>query len=345
MTQSISTLLRRALVVLGAASALVAGGHAAAQTITLSGSTSATCTWTNFSMQPNGAISVTCGGGTIPPVDDPNIATFTVAGPNSVSVGGSPVFTVTRTAGPASSVAFGYTVSGAGCGWVSDGPFFLAKNESKVLGVYPVAVGSCLIKLVVQDGHKMAPTSGEFTFQVNNGVNPPPPSADWSQPVPVITGCPTAPTSSRLRALAWGDVMRAPTITGQEYLNSSMASGQVMAIKIPQSPSGRPGVTLTQGQGTVAPPQPTMELSVSRCPGVMETNLSPLCYARSTFANYHAITAYNRLPPGKSQAEIFDGCFAPSDQEQYYVNIRWTFNSCPFGTGVCAFTLQWAEGS
>jgi hypothetical protein len=169
---------------------------------------------------------------------------------------------------------------------------------------------------------------------------------DWSQPIPTVQGCPTAATSARLRKLVWGDVLRAPTNAGQEYLNSAMNSGEVMAIKLQPSPSGRRSVSLTQGQGTVAPPQPVTELSISRCPGVIETNLPWQCYQRTNAVNFYSITAYNSIDPsrGTDQAMYSDGCLAASG-EQFYVNIRWTFASCPFGARACAFTLQWGEGA
>lgn len=351
MTRLITKLLRCTIATVGAAAALISAGDAAAQTATLSGATANTCTWTSMSMTPNGSISITCQGGGGNGGVDPNIATFVLSGPSSVVLGTTPTFTVTRTNGPAEAVAFGYGVTGAGCGWVSEGPFYLAKNEVKTLGVFPAAAGTCLIQLVIQEGHLATPASKEMSIT----ITPPnvgcttncEPATDWSQPVPVVAGCPTPDPSARLRKLAWGDVMRAPTVSGQEYLNSAMNPGEIMTIKIPPSPSGRASVMLTQGQGTVAPPRPTSELTVSRCPGVIETNLPVnTCYAKTTSINYHAITAYNRTLPerGSDPALYWDGCLAPAAQEQYYVNIRWSFASCPAGPKACAFTLQWAEG-
>jgi hypothetical protein len=56
--------------------------------------------------------------------------------------------------------------------------------------------------------------------------------------------------------------------------------------------------------------------------------------------NFNAITALDR--PLTDDQDSAAGCLAPST-EQYYVNVRWTFETCPFGEGMCAFSLQWAN--
>jgi hypothetical protein len=344
----ISMQLRRALIAAGAVAALLAGAPSAAQTITLSGSTSATCTWSAFTMQPNGAISVTCSSGSVGP--DPNVATFTLTGPSSVVINTYPDYRIKRTGGPAGqTVLFSYAVTGVGCGWMSQGPFALAINEEKALGVFPVALGACRISFGVQEGHSALPATKEMNITVVSSIQeppPPPPPDEWSQPVPVVVGCPAAPVSSRLRKLDWGSKLSATPFPGQEHLHSGMNSGEVMAIKIPQSPTGRASVTLAQTPGSATPAAPTMDLTISRCPGVIEENLpQPVCFNRTTFSQFHAVTAYNRALPGKpAQSDYYDGCLIPSTTEQYYVNVRWTFASCPWGDKKCGFSLQWDEG-
>jgi hypothetical protein len=361
MTTNFSTMLRRTIAVAGALVALAVGGEAAAQTVTLSGTANTTCQWSAFSMQPNGSIAITCaaGGGNNGGGGAVEVATFVLAGPTTVALPSSPTFTVTRQNGPAGqTVGFGYTVTGAGCQWVSQGPFFLAKDESKQLAVSPTALGTCLITLVVQDGHATTPASKQMTVTVSNTTIPPPdpcianPSlpgcggtnTDWSQPVPVVSGCPTAATTARLRQLNWGDVLRTSIQPGQEYLFSGMNSGEVMAIRIPGSQLGRMSVSLTQGQGTATPPSVKTELSISRCPGVIETNLPPQCYQSTFTTNFYSITAYNRTDSRGNDQSAYDGCLAATG-ETFYANIRWTFASCPFGSRACGFSLQWGEGA
>jgi hypothetical protein len=133
---------------------------------------------------------------------------------------------------------------------------------------------------------------------------------------------------------------------GSEHLNNGMNSGEVMAIAVPQAPSGGPAVKLANVQGSATPANPTIEMTVSRCPGVIEENLvQPVCYMRSPNPLYNSVSAYNRPVAGKpTQSDYYDGCLIPSASEQHYVNIRWTFASCPWGDRKCGFSLQWDEG-
>jgi hypothetical protein len=360
MTTNFSTMLRRTIAVAGALVALTVGGEAAAQTVTLSGTANTTCQWSAFSMQPNGSIAITCaaGGGNNGGGGAVEVATFVLSGPASVTPGSSPTYTVTRQNGPAGqTVGFGYTVTGAGCQWVSQGPFFLAKDEAKQLAVSPTTNGTCLITLVVQDGHATSPASKQMTITVGTATQVDPcianpnlpgcsggPTNEWSQTVPTVAGCPTPAASARLRRLDWGMVLSTSVPPGEEYRLSGMASGEVMAIRVPASQLGRMSVSLTQGQQAATPAGVRSELSVSRCPGVIETNLPPQCYQSVSTLNFYSISAYNRLDSRGADQNLYDGCLAASG-EPFYVNIRWTFNTCSFGARVCGFSLQWGEGA
>ena len=158
-----------------------------------------------------------------------------------------------------------------------------------------------------------------------------------SEPPPVVAGCPTPGVDAKLKDLQWGSI----SILRQK-------SGAVTAIPIPASPGGRASVSFTQGQGTSTPANTNIELTVSRCPGVIETNLHPACRLTTTFLNFASLTAFNRgLPsPFNTQDGLAGlGCLAPSATEQHYVNVRWTFPSCPYGEEMCGFSIQWGEGA
>lgn len=158
------------------------------------------------------------------------------------------------------------------------------------------------------------------------------------EPPPIVAGCPTPAGTSQLRRLEWG----ATPILRQ-------ASGAVTSYRVPLSQIGRASVSFTQGQASPSPPGPTVELTVSRCPGVIEDVLHPSCRIKTTFANFVSITAFNRplAESGRHTQEDHAalGCLAPADSEQHYVNVRWTFASCPFGVDQCGFSVQWGEGS
>ena len=118
----------------------------------------------------------------------------------------------------------------------------------------------------------------------------------------------------------------------------------VTSYRFKQSQIGRASVQFTQGQTAYTPGSPRTEITISRCPGVIQPNLHPSCRTESFSPLYNAITGFNRLPPGyNNQQDLASlGCFAP-DNEQHFVNVRWTFPQCnnPYG---CGFSLQWLEG-
>ena len=176
------------------------------------------------------------------------------------------------------------------------------------------------------DGNALA-KSASFTFRTRA-----------FEPPPIVAGCPTPADTSQLRRLEWG----ATPILRQK-------SGVVTSFRLQQSRMGRASVTFTQGQAAPSPPNPTIELTVSRCPGVIEDNLHPSCHVQTTFANFVNITGFNRALTEQGLYTQADhaalGCLAPADSAQYYVNMRWTFASCPLGDDQCGFSLQWGEGS
>jgi hypothetical protein len=161
------------------------------------------------------------------------------------------------------------------------------------------------------------PLADDYTFGFTTRVDEPP---------PIVAGCPAPAASSQLRRLEWG-----PPLTLKRN------SGEVTSFRVVQSQIDRRSVVFTQGQIALTPPSPITDLTVSRCPGVIETNLASSCRLTSTFANNLSITAVNRGSAG------FGDCLAP-DTEQHYVNVRWTFANCPEGTEQCGFSLQWVEG-
>jgi hypothetical protein len=297
-------------------------------------------------MNPNGSISVTCSSGGTPPVD-PNIATFTLTGPSTVEVNTYPEFFIKRTGGPANQkVAFGYGVNGVGCGWMSQGPFWLDRDESFKLGVYPIALGTCLITFGVQEGHNAAPTTKEMTITVGTVAPPPPPPPDPPPPgIPTVANCPAPGAGASMQSINWP-----AGATASEVQILRMNSGDVAVYEVQDyhGSAAKASVKFTQGQTTIMPAGVKTELTVSRCPGVIETNLHSACYWSSYQANFNAISAYNRAFSTNNTQELLAGygCFAPRDVEKYYVNVRWTFPPqavCGSNKG-CGFSMQWYDG-
>jgi hypothetical protein len=111
-------------------------------------------------------------------------------------------------------------------------------------------------------------------------------------------------------------------------------SGTITTYRLPPAAS----ISLLQGQVPVTPPSPITEITISRCPGVIETNLHSQCRLTSASPLFNKVTAVDR--PLTDDQNTAAGCLAPST-EQYYVNLRWTFPSCDYGADGCGFSLQW----
>lgn len=346
MIRTTLNLLRRTLVLLGAATGLLAGAPAFSQgTVTLSGASGNSCTYSTMTIAPNGNVSVSCagGGGNNPP-STPGKAYFTLTAPGSVNpnttyAGGEFKVTRTESSPPSESVAFGYTVSGTGCNFNSAGPFWLTPaggaKPSQNLSVATLASGTCTITLTVQEGHQ-----GSSPASVTVGSTPPP-----NTPITPV-GCSPPSEGSFERTNNIGILLRDGGGSSVDQLR--MDSGKVAYYKVVGAPKPEQSVLVhfTQGQQPNLPPGMITELSVSKCPGVIETNLPFPCYVRSTFTNSNVVPIFTAAVPvygWNDQASIGErGCFAPVAQQTYYVNVRWTYASCPWGAGQCGTSMQWA---
>ena len=75
----------------------------------------------------------------------------------------------------------------------------------------------------------------------------------------------------------------------------------------------------------------------------------PQCYHSSGAVNSNMIKIYRGVANGWNSQELVGtrGCYAPDTDasgqaQKWYVNVRWTYTSCPYGPG-CGFSMQWAE--
>jgi hypothetical protein len=104
-------------------------------------------------------------------------------------------------------------------------------------------------------------------------------------------------------------------------------------------------IYLTQGQQPNLPAGFVTEMSVSRCPGVMDVNSTP-CYRTSCVRqqqqhrHLHGSGSAVQLDrPGVARRSRLLRAVASG---RYYVNVRWTYPTCPWGAGNCGTSLQWA---
>lgn len=157
--------------------------------------------------------------------------------------------------------------------------------------------------------------------------------------VPAVAGCPAAPS----------DVLYAQLSGVGNPIMQRQTSGQMVFLDLPSdqytTTSGQ--VMFTESAGGAYTPQPvTLEISISRCPGVIDTDYSNACNLRSTNGNYNAITwlakKYSILDG--SNASQYGYCWAGDSNTKYYVNARWSYNQCAYGASTCGFAVQYNQG-
>ena len=340
MIRSIPNLLRRTLVVVGAAAGFATATDVVAQgTVTLSSGGS--CTFSSMTIQPNGNVSVQCAGGNNP-IEPPPVgqAYFSISGsgtlqPNTAYNTGQFKVSRTDTTGPNDVVAFGYTVTGAGCEFRSQGPYWLTKaagnKNAHDLDIKTTASGSCTITLTIQEGHT---GSAPMNMAVAGNGGPPPES-----------GCSAAPLNSVDRSGSIGILHRDAGGSSVDQLR--MDSGTVAYYRVVGAPKPEQSVRVmfSQGQQPNTPPGVVTEFSVSKCPGVIDTTV-PDCYYRNTSINNNAIEIFTAPVPQygwvDQTALAGRGCYAPIAERNYYVNVRWSYGTCPWGAGNCGSSMQWA---
>lgn len=167
---------------------------------------------------------------------------------------------------------------------------------------------------------QQATSPAGFTLSCSSGPLPPPPPPPPPPAPPTPVGC---NANAIQPALAWGEVRQ-----------QRAASGQVMAFPIADPQSWHASVSFTQGQQPSTAARTITEYTVSRCPGIIDVTAGA-CYYRSPFTNNNGMDIYNK--------EVIAGaCIASPSTGPWYINVRWTFATCPFGA--CGFSLQWADG-
>ena len=243
-------------------------------------------------------------------VVDPIVVTFSEPmDPGSIY---SKTFTITGPNGP---------VAGT---WSTNGSIatFTPHQRLETARQYAVAVTT--------GAHDLAGNTLAFPYAVNF-------TTSVTEPTPIVAGCPAPEPDALVRRVEFGssETVRRP-------------SGKILTQRVPQSPSGRASVSYLQTQSAATPGGTLTEITYSRCPGVIETNLHPSCMASTNLTTAQNHTVFHR-PLSQfgwttQDQHAAQGCLMTT-QEQAYINIRWTFPSCGIGDGNCGFALSWAEGA
>ena len=218
-----------------------------------------------------------------------------------------------------------FSVSGAGCAGGSSGGLMMTAGTSQSIAftLSQNAGQSCNVNISAT-GHIASPSSASVQVAQTGPVTP--------------VGCEPAAANSVARALDYGPV---------DQLR--MQPGVIAYYPvIPQPNQLFSSIEFTQGQQPNTPGGVVTEFSVSRCPGVINTG--PVgCYYKSQAVNNNKITVFTRAKPewGWTNQDSIGafGCLADPTQGQWYVNVRWTYPSCPWGENNCGFSMQWAIGA
>jgi hypothetical protein len=333
MSIQTTNFLRRTFIGLGAGLALAAGTQALAQgSITLSGSTSASCSYSSMTVLPNGNIAVTCGSGQTNP-QGANFALSHGFSSNTLAPNTSGNVTVTRTGGPSEPLFVQYSVSGSGCSSQGGGMMMLAGQSQTI----PVAVGAagtnCTVTIGPQSPHTANPGTIVFTAQTGGGGDPGGPA--------VPPGCPAIPANAVSR-IGWpvnvSDVDQLRMESGKTayypVVNSSVAQSVV--------------VEFSQGQQGATPGDLLTEMAVSKCPGYIDPTVPPECRITFGFTSFYKMSIWTEDHPSWAS---WKGCKAPKTDssgapQTWYVNVRWTYagNNCQ-GASPCGASMQWLPGS
>ena len=282
------------------------------------------CNYSTMSIAPNGAITVGCvptkdSNPTDPnPPPSPDKADFWLSLPGSLTASPSAQVTVTinRTGGPAKLNYATYTLTGSGCANKSH-RFPLSAGDTHDVVFTATSGGSCTVAVTPE----FPDISSRSTVTITVGTGNPPP----------VAGCPTP---------AAGSIARSTDLSNPDKL--FMGSGTIAYYPVPTQAAS---YVFTQNEIAAVPNDIVTEFSVSRCPGVIDSSV-PQCYKNSGLVNYNSIDIITRPTNGwGDQASVGNrGCYADAASGTWYVNVRWTFPFCQYGTAGCGFSMKWNLG-
>ncbi len=329
------SLLRRTLAAFAAAVFTITAADALAQgRVKLSGGNkNDECSYSSMSITPDGGVTVQCSGTVNPPPPvNPVTETFAMStGAMSAPANSVATFSVVRSGGSgavfaAATIQFSY--SGSGCALTGTFPVsFAAGQRESPIGAPLSSTGSCTASLITPSSPGVLgnPSSTVITLP-GGGTNPPP-------------GCPATP-QGMLNATFAG--------LGNPLLQMQ-GSGQIVSIPLPSMGSSGQ-VTFGESAGGAYTPQPvTLEVSINKCPGLMDTDYNNRCNIKSTNGNYNSITWLAKAFSGRggtidvTNASANGLCWA-GGTDRYYINSRWSYASCAFGAQVCGFAIQYNLG-
>ena len=334
MALSNPNLLRRTVLAVAAAVGFFASLAPQAAVVTLANTTGASCSYSSLSITPDGNVSVQCTA--TGPVTTGDAGSFALAtGAATANVGDTVPVTIVRSSGTTGAVTVPYSITGSGCTNTSGSASFADGLTSVAVNVGAIAAGTCNVSISTPSTAatvSTAPRVGTPGTEVItvNAVQP-----------PATSGCAAPPA----------DMVQASFRPIGNVLLQMQHSGQVVSMPLPEVVSGYHSgqVVFSESAGGAYTPQPvTLNISISKCPGIVDTDTSNSCNLVNTNGNYNAMvwfaSSYSVIQDAASAAR-YSFCWAPRSEGQWYVNARWTYSSCAFGAQVCGFAVQQNYGS
>jgi hypothetical protein len=151
------------------------------------------------------------------------------------------------------------------------------------------------------------------------------------------TACPTPP----------GDLLEATLAGPGNLLTQRQLSGQIVAIPAPVMSSSSVQITFGETPSASTPQPVTLEISINRCRGVIDPSTTTFCNLRSTNGHYNSIVYFTRpylTIQDEASAYTQGWCWAPESEGPWYINARWTYSECAFGSSTCGFAIQYNGG-
>ena len=321
---------------------------AQAAVITLSGTSGSSCSYSSMSVQPDGSFNVVCSGTPTNGTPQTDAGSFAFASSTGVaSVGNLGFYTVSRTGGTTGAVSMNYTVSGAGCTNGVGTLSFAQGDQTQSAIVRGVTDGMCSVALgnptlAAGNTADIGPRLGgqtTATITVGTGGTGGGGGGGGGGQIPDTTSCPTGYTAPA--EMLTGDFKPIGAV-----LLQMQKSNQVVALKLPAVTAGQHSgsVVFSESAGGAYTPQPVaLNITISKCPGLIDTNPGNTCNLVSTNGNYNQMTFFSApfsVIQNAATATANGYCWAPSSEGQWYVNAKWSYGSCAFGASICGFAVQ-----
>jgi hypothetical protein len=201
------------------------------------------------------------------------------------------------------------------------------------------------VSIALVSGTSGTVSPSTITFSAQTSTQPPP----TENPPP---GCP-APVAGSINGAtkADGDKGRVIDISDFQGVTNTygVPSGAIIYWPVP-TPTTSVKAGFSQGQTARTPPSPFVEYQVSKCPGVFldSSQVAAACRpSRQWNGNQNELTIWTAPASGvDEQSDLVNPtiCYAPIGTGTYYINVRTTYNSCPYtSTGGCGFSYRWNQ--